>query len=164
MNSFLCWNWVICKVLCHCKLIHWFLAQSPRLHSSIDEGVVYRWACKKKTRELHQIHRYSHRGRTYVESDRMTSYAPVESADQTARGGGRASTAMVVLARHPTRAVWSAESMGADDVILLLSMYVLPLWVQLIHSVFPRLPFCGLIYVYSFIYICTTHLSMFWLW
>ena len=28
-----------------------------------------------------------HRGRTYIESDRMTSSAPMESADQTARPG-----------------------------------------------------------------------------
>ena len=40
-----------------------------------------------------------HRGRTYVESDRMMSSAPMESADQTARAGARVSTTMDVLAR-----------------------------------------------------------------
>ena len=39
----------------------------------------------------------SHRGRTYIESDRMTSSAQMESADQTARAGGRASTTMIVM-------------------------------------------------------------------
>ena len=42
-----------------------------------------------------------HRGRTYIESDRMTSSAPMESADQTAWAGFRASTTMVVLTRPP---------------------------------------------------------------
>ena len=46
-----------------------------------------------------------HRGRTYIESDRMMSSAPMESADQTAWAGGRASTTMVVLTRPPPRAV-----------------------------------------------------------
>jgi hypothetical protein len=45
------------------------------------------------------------RGRTYIESDKMTSSAPMESADQTAQAGGRVSTTMVVLTRPPARAV-----------------------------------------------------------
>ena len=36
-------------------------------------------------------------GHTYIESDRMTSSASMDSADQTARAGCRASTTMVVL-------------------------------------------------------------------
>ena len=54
-------------------------------------------------------HDYIHRGRTYIESDRMTSSVPMESADQTAWVGGRASTTIV-------------DSIGADDVILSLSI------------------------------------------
>ena len=50
-------------------------------------------------------HGFTHRGRTYIESDRMTSSAPMESADQTAWAGGRASTAMVVHDTPSARAV-----------------------------------------------------------
>jgi len=39
------------------------------------------------------------RGWTYIESDRIASSAPMESADQAARAVGRASTTMVVMAR-----------------------------------------------------------------
>ena len=48
----------------------------------------------KPTSALKLLH---HRGRTYIESDRMMSYVPMESADQTARAGGRVSTTMVVM-------------------------------------------------------------------
>ena len=44
-----------------------------------------------------RVVRLYHRGRTYIESDRMTSSAPMESADQAARPGGRVSKTMVVL-------------------------------------------------------------------
>ena len=54
---------------------------------------------------LHRVLRRNHRGRTYIESDMMTSSAPMESADQTAWGRGRVSTTMVVLARPPSHAV-----------------------------------------------------------
>ena len=43
----------------------------------------------------------SHKGRTYIESDRMMSSAPMESADQAAWPGGRASTTMVVQTLPP---------------------------------------------------------------
>jgi len=39
-----------------------------------------------------------HRGRKSIENDRMTSSAPMESADHTAQAGGRVSTTIVVLA------------------------------------------------------------------
>jgi len=45
---------------------------------------------------------YVHQGRTYTESDRMTSSASMESGDQTAWAGGRASTTMVLLTRPPS--------------------------------------------------------------
>ena len=78
--------------------------------------------------------RWPHRGRTYIESDRMMSSVPMESADQTAGAEGHASTTMVVLPRSPALAVRSADSMGADDVILSLSTYVLPLWGELLGA------------------------------
>ena len=60
-------------------------------------------------------------GHMYIESDRMTS-----SAHQTSWAGGRASTTMVVLTRPPACAVWSADSIGADDVILSHSIGICP--------------------------------------
>ena len=73
---------------------HWWIPTASR---TPDHGDLLRMVYSISS-VFYGIH---HRGRTYIESDRMTSSAPIESADQTARAGGRVSTTMVVLARPP---------------------------------------------------------------
>ena len=74
----------------------------------IAAGMLVGGTSKASNRMLHEKNprdSYIHRGRTYIEGDRMTSSGPMESADQTARAGGRASTTMVVLTRPPAQSV-----------------------------------------------------------
>ena len=83
--------------------IEWAYSETDLAQNSVQYVLVE----KKQARKLTQLTYIGghHRGRTFIESDRMTSSAPMESADQTARAGGHVSTTMVLLARPPTHAV-----------------------------------------------------------